>query len=115
MEPESIVRQIDNQLTHVWMVRTFLKHSEEGEEDEELQEVYRELYDCMHALGPTADRQDWDGYLKLARKKQKKLQNATTLFLQIQPQISSHTNFQMAARSLKLAVDEVTRLLQIPM
>ena len=109
---EQIARQIDNQLTHVWMVRTFLKHSEEGEEDEELQEVFRELYDCMHALGPAADREDWEGYLKLARKKLKKLQNATELFLRIQPQISSHTNFQMAARSLKLAVAEVTRILE---
>ena len=108
---ESVARQIDDQLTHVWMVRTFLKHSEEAEEDEELQEVYRELYDCMHALGPAADRGDWDGYLKLAKKKLKKLKTATELFVEIQPEISSHTNFQMAARSLTLAVDQVAQLL----
>ena len=30
------VEEIDKALSHVWMVRTFLKHSEEAEEDDEL-------------------------------------------------------------------------------
>ena len=50
-------------------------------------------------------------YLKLARKKFSKLKRATELFVQIQPEISQHTNFQMAAASLVAAVGEVERLL----
>ena len=54
IEPKSssqCVKEIDLLLSHVWMVRTFLKHSEEAEEDDELQEVHRTLYDYMLALG----------------------------------------------------------------
>ena len=45
------MREIDVELSHVWMVRTFLKHSEEAEEDDELRDVHRGLYDYMLALG----------------------------------------------------------------
>ena len=38
-----LMRQLDIQLSHVWMVRTFLKHSDEAEEDEELALVHRRL------------------------------------------------------------------------
>ena len=104
------VEEIDKQLSHVWMVRTFLKHSEEAEEDDELREVHRTLYDYMLALGGPLKDGDDAKYLKQAKKKLKKLQKATELFLEIQPEISSHTNFQMAAASLKLAVAEVADL-----
>ena len=45
MEINERVQAIDDVLSHVWMVRTFLKHSEEAEEDDELRDVHRELYD----------------------------------------------------------------------
>ena len=75
---------LDQQLSHVWMVRTFLKHSDEAAEDEELAEVHRELYDFMLALGPSIDSGDHENYLKLANKKFSKLKNALQLFAQIQ-------------------------------
>ena len=104
------VSEIDLLLSHVWMVRTFLKHSEEAEEDDELREVHRTLYDYMLALGgPLADG-DHAKYLKQSKKKLKKLKNATELFLEIQPEISSHTNFKMAASSLKIAVDQIAAI-----
>lgn len=106
------MQQLDTLLSHVWMVRTFLKHSEEAEEDEELAEVHRVLYDYMHALGPALKAGDAEAYLKQARKKLSKLKQATEQFLEIQPEISSHTNFQMAARSLSAAVKEVARSLE---
>ncbi len=113
-EPEKTdrerVEQIDALLSHVWMVRTFLKHSEEAEEDDELREVHRTLYDYMLALGGPLKDGDDTKYLKQAKKKLKKLRNATELFQEIQPEISSHTNFQMAATSLKLAVEKVAKL-----
>lgn len=108
---ESLVQRIDTLLSHVWMVRTFLKHCEEAEEDEELAEVHRELYDFMLALGPSLNAGDTAGYLKQARKKWSRLTRAAETFSQIQPQISTHTNFQMAARSLTAAVAEIGALL----
>lgn len=106
------MRQIDTALSHVWMVRTFLKHSEEAEEDDELCEVHRALYDYMHALGGPFQAGDAQAYLKQAHKKLSKLRKATELFEEIQPEISGHTNFVMARQSLSAAVAEVARLLQ---
>ncbi|MEO8269136.1 MAG: amidohydrolase [Aureliella sp.] len=109
--PEQGMLEIDDQISHVWMVRTFLKHSDEAAEDEELASVHRDLYDFMLALGPALDAHDSAAYLKLAKKKLSKLRNATALFIEIQPEVSGHTNFKMAARSLQLAVQRIEELL----
>ncbi len=111
---EAIMRDVDDQVAHVWMVRTFLKHSDEAAEDDELASVHRDLYDFMLALGPPLDAGDAATYLKLARKKLGKLRRATELFLEIQPEISEHMNFRMAAQSLRLAVQRITALLESP-
>jgi cob(I)alamin adenosyltransferase len=102
---------IDAQTSHLWMVRAFLKHSDEAADDEELAEIHRDLYDFMLALGNSRDAGQPDEYLHLARKKYSKLRRATELFLEIQPEVSGHTNFRMAARSLKQAVSEIGRIL----
>lgn len=106
-----LMNRIDSQIAHVWMVRAFLKHCDEATDDEELASVHRGLYDFMLALGPSLDSQDADGYLKLARKKLGKLKRATELFIEIQPEVSGHTNFKMAAKSLQLAVAEIEQLI----
>jgi cob(I)alamin adenosyltransferase len=111
MLPTELMRQIDTQLAHVWMVRTFLKHSEEAQEDDEVAEVHRELYDYMLALGAPLQAGDADQYLRIARKKLAKLRRATALFTEIQPEVSTHTNFQMAAASLRAAVGRIEELL----
>lgn len=103
--------KIDAQLAHVWMVRAFLKHSDEATEDEELAQVHRELYDYMLALGGPLKDGNADEYLRVARKKLAKLKAANELFQSIQPEVSQHTNFFMAAASLKTAVAEIERLL----
>jgi cob(I)alamin adenosyltransferase len=112
MSPNDLMHAIDTQLSHVWMVRAFVKHSEEAAEDEELAEVHRELYDYMLALGGPLKEGNSDEYLKLAKKKFSKLKRAAELFERIQPEVSQHTNFQMAVVSLKAAVGEVERLLE---
>ncbi|PHS10644.1 MAG: amidohydrolase [Blastopirellula sp.] len=109
--PQQRVQLIDTQLAHLWMVRTFLKHAEETEEDEELQEVARDLYDYMLALGNPLSSEDWPGYLKTAKKKLARLKRTDVLFQEIQPEISNHTNFKMAAVSCHEVVSEVERLL----
>lgn len=105
------MHQIDTLLSHVWMVRTFLKHSDEAEEDDELCEVHRALYDFMLALGGPLKANDPIAYFKQGKKKLSKLKRATELFVEIQPEVSGHTNFQMAAQSLVAAVKEVDVLL----
>jgi len=114
MNPQEKMERIDALLAHVWMVRTFVKHSEEAEEDEELQEVARELYDFALALGQPWKDQDAAGYLKAARKKLRKLRAACDQLTEIQPEISDHTNFQMAAASLRTAVADIVRLMDEP-
>ncbi|MFG0291384.1 MAG: amidohydrolase [Rhodopirellula sp. JB044] len=104
------VVQIDAELTHVWMVRTFLKHCDEAEEDEDMHEIVRDLYDFILAVGPVDDSTDPAAYLKMAKKKLRRLSGATQLYEQIQPEVSGHTNFLMAARSLRLAVDKINEL-----
>ena len=111
MNDEARMQVLDGLFSHVWMVRTFLKHCEEAEEDEELCEVHRTLYDCMHALGAPLAAGDTGVYLKQAKKKLKKLRQATDRFSEIQPEISSHTNFQMAELSLRIAVKQIEELL----
>ncbi len=111
MTPHEQMQAIDTELAHVWMVRAFLKHSEEAAEDDELAEIHRELYDYMLALGGPLKAGDASEYLKLARKKLAKLRQATAKFAEIQPEISQHTNFQMAVVSLTASVARVGELL----
>src|SRR5262245_11187018 len=111
MTPREAMQRIDDLLSHVWMVRTFLKHNDEVQEDEELNDIDRTLYDCMHSLGESAKQNDAEAYLRQAQKKFARLRAATDRFSELQPEISTHTNFQMAARSLRAAVDGVGAIL----
>ena len=107
----TIIRAIDQQVAHLWMVRTFLKHADESEDDEELREIVRDLYDFILAVGPLDEAASSEAYLKMSKKKIGKLKRATKLYEEIQPEVSGHTNFVMAARSLRLAVDQIESLL----
>jgi len=111
MKPEDAYLRFNELLSHVWVVRTFLKHSEEAEQDEELREVPRELYDYCLALGPATQAGDVRAFGKMARKKFAKLKQACELFQAIQEDVSTHTNFRMAAESLRVAVRELEQLL----
>jgi hypothetical protein len=96
----------------VWMVRTFLKHADESEDDEDLRDVVRDLYDFILAIGPLDEVEYPAVYLKMAKKKLSKLRKATELYESIQPEVSGHTNFVMAARSLRTAVDRITAIVE---
>ncbi|MBI3837408.1 MAG: amidohydrolase [Planctomycetia bacterium] len=111
MNPDETMRRLETLLSHVWMVRAFLKHSDEAQEDEELQDVHRALYDYQLAVGAAWREKNAAEYLHLARKKFSKLRGASEQFARIQPEISSHTNFQMAVASLNAAVGEIGRIL----
>ena len=70
------------------------------------------LYDYSLALGPTWNAKDSAEYLKLAHKKYAKLRQATADFAELQPQVSAHTSFKMAATSLETAVREIGQILE---
>jgi len=110
MSPLESMRRVDALLSHVWMVRTFLKHSEEAEESDDLLEVIRDLYDACLAVGPAWDAQDPEAYRKVLQKKLPKLRAATEHFAEIQPEVSAHTNFKMALMSLRTAVKDLTNV-----
>ena len=105
---------IDQQVAHLWMVRTFLKHADESEDDEELRGVVRDIYDFILAVGPIDEVDDDAVYLKMAKKKLTKLRKATELYEEIQPEVSGHTNFVMAAKSLRLALNAITEIIKPP-
>ncbi len=106
-----LMLEVDGWLSHVWMVRAFLKHSDEATDDEELADIHRGLYDFMLALGPSLDAGDAVRYLRIARKKIGKLRTTSALFRELQPEVSGHMNFRMAAKSLSIAVQRVDELL----
>jgi hypothetical protein len=111
MTPQDAMHRIDALLAHVWMVRAFLKHSDDVVDDEQVQGIQRTLYDYQLAVGAAWKQQDADTYLKLARKKFAKLREANLEFTRLQPEVSTHTNFQMAASSLATAVREIGEIL----
>jgi hypothetical protein len=105
------MERINTIVAHAWMVRTFLKHAPEFEEDVERMEIPRTIFDFARAVETRYAARDAEGYLKLVRKKLAKLRAATERFAAEQPQISNHTNFQQAALSLTGCVRAIEEIL----
>jgi hypothetical protein len=66
------------QMSHAWMVRTFIKHSDEVEDFPELMGIVRCVFDTSLALETRLA--DPPGYLKMLSKKIGKLRSATAQF-----------------------------------
>jgi hypothetical protein len=111
MTAEQAAQRINTLLAHAWMVRTFLKHSDEVQEDEEMLEVHRMIFDYIRALEPSYQRQDFKEYLHRAKGKLPKLKRVADFFAREFRRISDHTNFQMAAMSLSACVREIEEVL----
>ncbi len=111
MSPDEAMERINTILAHLWMVRTFLKHADELQEDEELLEVHRMIFDFIRALEPSYQRKDAVDYLRRAQGKLSKLRRVEELFAREFRRVSDHTNFHMAAASLTGCVREIERLL----
>ena len=62
-----IVDECQDVMAHAWMVRTFVKHSEEVEDFPELMGVVRAVFDTSRALETRL--QDPAGYIKMLGKK----------------------------------------------
>src|SRR5437763_5544795 len=107
MSPEEAMERINTICAHAWMVRTFLKHADEIQENEEMLEVPRMIFDFVRALEPSYQRKDAKEYLLRATGKLSKLRRVADYFEREHRQVSDHTNFQMAALSLKHCVHAI--------
>jgi hypothetical protein len=111
MTPEEAVERLQGVLAHLWMVRTFLKHADEIQDDEELLTIPRTLFDYVRAVEPAAQRNDAKEYLHRIRSKLPKLRRAAELMQTDHRRVSSHTNFEMAALSLTASVRQIEEIL----
>src|SRR5205085_12136912 len=100
MSPEEAVQRLNAVLAHAWMVRTFLKHADEIQEDEGMLDVPRTLYDSIRAVEPAFERGDHADYLRRLKGKLPKVRRAAEYFRDHFKEFSPHTNFQMASLSL---------------
>lgn len=109
---QGIVNRCDEVMTHAWMVRTFVKHAEETEDYPDLLGLMgcvRGVFDMTRALETRVD--DPAAYLHMLRKKIGRLKKAAEEFERDAAQVSIHTNWVMAVRSLNLCVRDLEALL----
>ena len=111
MTPDAAMERINLLTSHAWMVRQFLKHAEEVQEDEEMLDVHRMIYDYLRAVEPSYQRKDAAEYLRRAKGKLSKLRKVAEFFQANYARASSHTNFQMAAMSLTFVVRQIEEVL----
>lgn len=111
MSPAEAVERLNVVLAHLWMVRTFLKHADEIQDDEELLDVPRTVFDYVRAVEPAFQRGDHKDYLHRIRGKLPKLRRVAELLAAEHRRVSDHTNFQMAALSLSGCVRQIEEVL----
>jgi hypothetical protein len=105
------VERLQGVLAHLWMVRTFLKHADEIQDDEELLDVPRTLFDFVRAVEPAAQRGDHKEYLRRLKGKLPKLRCAAEVLQREYRRVSAHTNFEMAALSLTASLRQIEDIL----
>lgn len=64
---KELVDRCQKTMAHAWMVRTFVKHSDEVEDYPEINEMARTIFDTFRALETQVD--DPASYFKVVRKK----------------------------------------------
>jgi hypothetical protein len=111
MTPDAAMERINLILAHAWMVRNFLKHADEVQEDADMLDVHRMIFDYIRAVEPSYQARDAAEYLHRARGKLSKLRRSADYFAQEYKRVSDHTNFQMAATSLSFCVQQIEEVL----
>ncbi len=92
---QALVDRSQKVMASAWMVRTFIKHSDEVDDFPELNEMARTIFDTYRALETQITEPA--SYFKVVRKKLSKLRQAATQFQKDAWHASTHTNFQQAA------------------
>ena len=111
-EHAEVEESVDRILAHAWMVRTFVKHSDEVEEFPELMQASRTIFDTCRAL--ETRRGDPVGILRILGKKIGKLRRSAEQFRHDAPLASDHENFRQAVRSYDACVRAFEEMLELP-
>jgi hypothetical protein len=111
LELSELVDRSQKVFAHAWMVRTFIKHSDEAEDFPEIMGIARVVFDAAIAMESRVN--DPPAYFKMLEKKIGKLRQAAAQFRADAPNASVHTNFQQAAISIDACVEEWDRLLAL--
>lgn len=99
------VIRCQEQMAHAWVVRAFLRHSDEIEDFDELTLICRAIFDISRALETRVD--DPMGYFKMLTKKLGKYRVAIDEFARQVPEISTHTNFAQSVISMQAGLQEL--------
>ncbi len=110
MTSEQAAERLNVILAHLWMVRTFLKHAEEIQGDDELLSVPRTLFDSIRAAEPARERGDVAEFLHRLSGKLPKIRRAAELLEREYRRVSDHTNFHMASISLTGCVRQMEEI-----
>ncbi len=105
-----LVERSQKLMSHAWMIRTFVKHSDEVDDFPELNEMARTIFDVFRAVETQV--QDPAGYFKTVRKKLGKLKAAAEQFEKDAWHASTHTNFQQAAIAARFLGEQLSELLE---
>jgi hypothetical protein len=111
MTPAEAVERLNYVMAHAWMIRQFLKHADEVQEDQEMLDVHRLLFDTIRAVEPSRESGDHAKYLRRMQGKLPKLRKAADFLSSEYKRVSTHTNFEMAALSLQGIVRHVEEIL----
>lgn len=112
LTPHEAIERLEEVLAHAWMIRTFLKHADEIQSSPEMLAVPRTLFDCIRAVEPARQRNDPATYLRRLQGKLPKLRRIATYFTEHYARFSTHTNYVMAASSLRGVVRALEETLQ---
>jgi hypothetical protein len=110
--PQQAVQRLEEVLAHAWMVRTFLKHAPEIAGHPEMLAVPRTLFDSIRAVEPARQRGDFATYLRRIQGKLPKIRQLAQYFNEHYAAFSPHTNYAMAALSLRGVVRSLEEILQ---
>ncbi len=114
LTPESVeklkllVSRSQKVMAHGWMIRTFIKHSDEVEDYPELNEMARTIFDVFRAVETQVE--DPQSYFRTVRKKLGKLSSAAEQFEKDAWHASTHTNFQQAAIAARFLGEQLLEL-----
>ena len=112
MTPDEAMDRLNLVLAQAWMVRTFLKHADEVQDDADMLEVPRTLYDSIRAVEPAFQRRDAAEYLRKLKGKLSKFRKVTEYYNAHFRDFSPHTNFEMAGLALKGIVQQMEAIFE---
>ena len=104
-----LVERSQKLMSHAWMIRTFVKHSDEVEDFPQLNEMARTIFDVFRAV--ETQIHDPAAYFKTVRKKLVKLQAAAEQFAKDAWHASTHTNFQQAVIASRFLCEQLSEVL----